>query len=210
MRPGHRITMRGGDAMRHDAHATRQSTLPLAVEQSRWGISGMRLVLEERRIEAKQYIGRVVVQLTNCGWTAAEITHTVLRCRTLRPLDEVPRYPLEAIASVTDFGKHVVPGADFVFSLELTLADEEAEQLRLSEKHLWLVGYVVYRDSLGGHWQRSFGGALQVQSMTWDPLSEDPSGRFEPVTQVEWVGPYRNTRYDDWREVKANPWPETC
>jgi len=90
--------------------------------------------------------GMLVVTLTNHGCTAAEMTRTVLRWKLAVLLDPKPRYPVGAVKDPSEFGNIVKQGESYNLAESLSLSGGDVESIRRGETHLWVYGYVAYRD----------------------------------------------------------------
>src|SRR6202022_1014980 len=114
----------------------------------------MRLLLEDMNPDPAERDGKLVVTLTNHGHMAAEVTRAALRCKLEVRLDPKPRYPVGAVTDSSEFGNIVKQGESYNLAESLSLSGDDVERIRRGETHLWVYGYVAYRDFLDRHWRK--------------------------------------------------------
>jgi hypothetical protein len=105
---------------------------------------------------------------------------------------------LLSLHRTTAFGNLVVRGDGWWLSQDLELADHDVERLRRDEVHLWLYGYIAYRDYLDRHWRKGFIGLLDARTTRWHPVADagDAGGVFEQPPPEAGVQAYTYTRPD--------------
>ncbi len=146
-RAGVAIAKQSADAAAQSALAAQlNAEASAAAEQPRWIVADMRLLLDDMNPDTAQRDGMLVVTLTNHGCTAAEMTRTVLRWKLAVLLDPKPRYPVGAVKDPSEFGNIVKQGESYNLAESLSLSGGDVESIRRGETHLWVYGYVAYRD----------------------------------------------------------------
>jgi hypothetical protein len=100
------------------------------------------------------------LSLKNIGPTPAEITRQCIVTRLEGSLDEKPRYPVAAVEQTAAFGRIIGPGEFVPIKEVMLLTRPQLLQLASAEKHLWLFGYLGYRDYLDEFWTKGFIGVV--------------------------------------------------
>ncbi|MGF6782138.1 hypothetical protein [Paraburkholderia sp. GAS334] len=176
-RAGVAIARQAANAAAQSALAARLSAeASVAAEQPRWIVSDMRLLLEDMNPNTARRGGRLVVTLTNHGHTAAEVTRAALCWKLVAQLDPKPRYPGGAIDDPGAFGNIVKQGESYSLAESLSLSGDDVDCIRKGGTHLWVFGYVAYRDFLDHHWRKGFVGVLDPTSTRWYPTSGNGGG----------------------------------
>jgi hypothetical protein len=201
-RAGVAIAKQAASAAAHSALAAQLSAeASVAAEQPRWIVSDMRLLLEDMNLDTAQPDGMLIVTLTNLGRTAAETTRAVLRWKLAVLLDPKPRYPVGAVKDPGAFGNVVKQGETYDLAESLSLSGDDVERIRRGETHLWVYGYVAYRDFLDRHWRKGFVGVLDPTATKWYPASGNGGGALRQPGPLAGAEAYTYTLPDEIGEA---------